>query len=149
VTSASGAFTDKNAGNGKSVDISAIVLGGADADNYTLADNTATTSADIAKASISAVTGITAQNRTYDGTTDASLNYDGSGFTGRFGDDELSVASANGAFTNKNAGNGKSVGISEIVLGGADAGNYTLADNTATTSADIAKASISAVTGIT
>ncbi|WP_225422664.1 beta strand repeat-containing protein, partial [Pseudomonas huaxiensis] len=149
VASANGAFTDKNAGNGKSVGISNIVLGGADAGNYTLADNNATTSADIAKASISAVTGITAQNRTYDGTTDASLNYDGSGFTGRFGDDELSVASATGAFTNKNAGNGKSVGISEIVLGGADAGNYTLADNSATTSADIAKASISAVTGIT
>ncbi|WP_225422707.1 MBG domain-containing protein, partial [Pseudomonas huaxiensis] len=52
------------------------------------------------------------------------------------------VTSASGAFTDKNAGNGKSVGISEIVLGGADAGNYTLADNTATTSADIVKAAL-------
>ena len=149
VTSASGAFADKNAGEGKTVNIGNIVLGGADAGNYTLANNTATASADIAKASISGVTGITAQDRTYDGTTDASLNYDVTGFSGRLGDDELSVTSASGAFTDKNAGDGKAVNISNIVLGGADAGNYTLADNTATASAYIAKASISAVTGIT
>ncbi|OLS63709.1 YDG domain-containing protein [Pseudomonas putida] len=149
VASASGAFTDKNAGDGKTVNIDNIVLGGADAGNYTLADNTASTTADIAKASISGVTGITAQNRTYDGTTAAGLNTGAAAFTGRFGNDELSVASASGAFTDKNAGDGKTVNIDNIVLGGADAGNYTLADNTATSSADIAKASISGVTGIT
>ena len=149
VTLASGTFADKNAGNGKSVDINGIVLGGADADNYTLADNIASTTADIAKASISGVTGITAQNRTYDGTTDAALNTGAAAFTGRFGNDELSVTSASGAFADKNAGNDKTVAISGIVLGGADAGNYTLLDTTATSSADIAKASISGVTGIT
>ncbi|WP_446033244.1 YDG domain-containing protein [Pseudomonas ulcerans] len=149
VSSSSGTFADKNAGNGKTVDITGIVLGGADAGNYTLADNTAASSADIAKASISGVTGITAQNRTYDGTTDVSLNTGAAAFTGRFGNDELSVASASGAFADKSAGDGKTVNIGNIVLGGADAGNYTLADSTASTTADIAKASISGVTGIT
>ena len=149
VTSAAGAFADKNAGVGKSVAITGIVLGGADAGNYSLADNTATSSADIAKATITGVTGISAQNRTYDGTTDAALNSGAAAFTGRFGNDELSVTSASGAFADKNAGNGKAVTISGIVLGGADAGNYSLADNTATSSADIAKATLSGVTGIT
>lgn len=149
VSSATGTFDSKDAGDSKTVNISNIVLGGNQSSNYTLASTTATASADISKASISAVTGITAQDRTYDGTADASLNTGNATFTGRFGNDQLSVASASGVFADKNAGDGKTVNISNIVLGGADAGNYTLASTTATTSADIAKASISGVTGIT
>ncbi|MDH1701931.1 YDG domain-containing protein [Comamonas terrigena] len=149
VSSADGAFVDKNAADGKTVNISNLVLGGTDAGNYTLATTTTTTTADIAKASISAVTGITAQDRTYDGTSDASLGTGNAAFTGRFGNDQLSVASASGSFANKNAGDGKTVSISNIVLGGADAGNYTLVNTSGTATASIAKASISAVTGIT
>ena len=144
----SAAFGDKNAGNGKTVTINGIALSGGDAGNYTLADTTATTTADIAKATISAVTGITASGKTYDGSTVATVDTDDAGFTGMVSGDTLIVSSATGAFEDKNAGNGKTVRISGIALSGDDAGNYTLADTTATTTADIARATISAVTGI-
>ncbi|SER02621.1 filamentous hemagglutinin family N-terminal domain-containing protein, partial [Pseudomonas cuatrocienegasensis] len=101
----------------------------------------------IAKATISAVTDISASNKTYDATTAANLSYDDAGFTGRIDGDALTVASASGAFTDKNAGTGKAVDITGIVLGGADAANYTLTSNTATTTADISKADL-AVSGI-
>jgi filamentous hemagglutinin family protein len=148
VASAAGAFADKNAATGKTVTISGLTLGGADAGNYTLAATTATTTADIAKAEITAITGITAANKTYDGTTSAMLDTSGAGFTGMISGDSLTVASAAGAFTDKNAGTGKSVTIAGLTLGGADAGNYTLAATTAATTADIAKAAIT-ITGIT
>jgi hypothetical protein len=42
----------------------------------------------------------------------------------------------------KNAAAGKNVAIGSIALGGADAGNYTLANNTATATANITRASL-------
>jgi filamentous hemagglutinin family protein len=148
VATATGAFIDKNAGNGKTVNISGITLGGADAGNYTLANSTATATADISKASISAVTDITANGKIYDATTAATLNTGGAGYSGKFGNDVLTVATATGAFSDKNAGNGKTVNITGITLGGADAGNYTLGNTTATATADIAPKTVT-VSGIT
>ncbi|MDH6232250.1 filamentous hemagglutinin family protein [Mesorhizobium soli] len=149
VASATGTFADKNAGSGKAVNINGLSLGGVDAGNYTLADTTAATTADIAKAVISAITGITAADKTYDGTIAATLDMSGVGFTGMVAGDNLEVARATGAFSDKNAGLGKTINIAGLSLGGADAGNYALADTTAATTADITKATISAITGIT
>ncbi|GAC1045481.1 MBG domain-containing protein [Rhizobium sp. No.120] len=149
VSGGTGAFADKNVGTGKTVSISSLLLGGTDAGNYTLTSNTATATANITKATISAITGITAGNKTYDGTTNVALNTAGAGFTGMVAGDALTVATSNGAFANKNAGIGRTVNISGLTLGGTDVGNYTLASDTATTTADIAKATISAITGIT
>ena len=149
VATATAAFSDKNAATGKTVGITGLSLGGADAGNYTLASNTATTTADIAKATISAITGIAADNKTYDGNTSVTLNMSGAGFTGMISGDALTVATSAGAFSDKNAGIGKTVNISGLSLSGADVGNYTLASITATTTADIARAAISGITGIT
>ncbi|PWV95613.1 filamentous hemagglutinin family protein [Hoeflea marina] len=148
VAGGTGAFEDKNAGTGKSVDITGLTLGGADAGNYTLGSTVASTTADIAKAVISAISGIAASGKTYDGTTEATLDTASAGFSGMISGDDLAVAGATGAFNDKNAGTGKSVAISGLGLGGADAGNYTLASTTAATTADIARAVISAITGI-
>jgi hypothetical protein len=149
ITSASASFVDKNAGSGKTVNVTGLSLSGTDAGNYTLADNTATTTADIAKASISAITGISASNKTYDGNTTATLDTSSIGFTGMVTGDGLTLASASGSFDDKNVGSGKTVTVSGLSLSGTDAGNYTLADSTVTTTADIAKAVISAISGIT
>ena len=149
VATASGEFSDKNVGTNKTVSISGITLGGSDADNYTLAGNTATASATIDKATLSAVTGITAAGKVYDGTRTAELGTGNAGFNGMVTGDSLNVANASGEFSDKNAGTNKTVSISGIILGGSDAGNYTLAGNTATASATIDKATLSAVTGIT
>ncbi|MGL6160663.1 YDG domain-containing protein, partial [Microbulbifer sp.] len=116
VATASGAFADKNAGSDKTVSISGLALGGDDAGNYTLAGDTATTSADIGKTSIAAITGIAAEDKTYDGTTAATLDASGAGFTGMVSGDTLTVATASGAFADKNAGSDKTVNISGLTL---------------------------------
>lgn len=143
-----GVFADKNVGDGKAVTVSGVSLAGTDAGNYTLTQQSGLT-ANITAASISAITGITAADKTYDGTTDTTLNSDAASFTGMVVGDTLTVASATGAFADKNAGAGKMVNITGLALGGTDAGNYTLASTMASTTATIVKAGISAVTGIT
>ena len=149
VATGAGAFSDKNAGAGKTVNITGLTLGGTDAGNYTLSTTTASTTADIAKAVITSITGITATNRTYDGTTDVALVTAGAGFSGKISGDVLTVATASGALRDKNAGTGKTVDITGLTLGGTDAGNYTLSTTTATTTVDIAKAIITSIAGIT
>ena len=144
VAGASGSFVDKNADVGKRVDITGITLGGADARNYTLADTTATATANIAKATIASVSGITADDRTYDGTTGATLNTQNSAFNGKILGDVLTVTDASGSFVDKNADVGKRVNITGLTLGGADARNYTLADTTAVAKANIHQLAVEA-----
>ena len=128
----SASFADKNAGNGKTVSVTGVALGGQDAGNYALASTTGTTQADIAKRTL--VVGATGVNKTYDGGTAASVT---------FGDDRVAgdvlAYTSSASFADKNAGSVKTVSVSGIALGGQDAGNYALASATATTSADIAK----------
>jgi filamentous hemagglutinin family protein len=140
-TGGSAVFDNKNAGTGKTVTATGLSLTGADAGNYSV-NTLATTTADISRADISAVTGIAANNKTYDATTAATLNTGGAAFTGAFGGDVLNVAAATGAFADANAGLVKTVNISGISLGGADAGNYNLLSSTATTTADINRAAL-------
>ena len=73
------------------------------------------------------VSGITAEDKTYDGNTRAVLNYDGVKFDGLLEKDSLSVT-AEGTFENKNVGQ-KKVLVSNLTLDGASAKNYVLADD--------------------
>ncbi len=136
----SATFDTPNAGTGKTVTVAGLTLGGTDAGNYTVnnANATATTTANITPATVSAVTGIQASDKTYDASTAATLNTGGASFPGEVSGDTLTVAAATGVFDTKNVGTGKTVSISGITLGGADAGNYVLASSTATTTASIA-----------
>lgn len=149
VTGATGAFADKNAGAGKTVSITGLTIGGADAGNYTLGGTSATTSASITRREISAVDGIAADDKIYDGTTAATLNTTAASFSGIVAGDVLSVTSASGAFNDRNAAADKTVNITGLELGGADAGNYVLARSTSTTTASITPRAITAITGIT
>ena len=72
------------------------------------------------------ISGITAVNKPYDGNTDATLNYSGVTFGGIVDGDELTVT-AIGTFSDAEVGNGKTVNITNLTLGGADAENYQLA----------------------
>ena len=92
---------------------------------------------DIAKAHIKQVSGITADNRIFDTSTNATLNTQSAQFEGIFGTDELTVGSATGQFENPLVGFDKTVNITNISLSGADAANYDLINTTATTRADI------------
>ncbi len=136
-----GSFADKNVGNAKTVTVAGSGLSGLDTGNYTVTDPMGLT-ANITPADITAVNGITVNNKTYDATTVATINTGVATFTGVLGVDSLNVATATGNFSDKNAGTGKTVNITGISLGGTDAGNYNLTSTTTSTMADIATRAI-------
>jgi len=84
------------------------------------------------------VSGITAKNKYFDRNTDAVLVCDAAVFDGLIDGDELMVSGV-GTFEDNSVGFRKTVYISELRLGGADAGNYRLAasGNQETATADI------------
>jgi hypothetical protein len=84
------------------------------------------------------VTGI-ANNKTFDGTTAATLSALGSG--GVIAGDTVAFAATGAAFADRNAANGKTVTISGITDAGADAGNYRF-NAGAVTIADITPATL-------
>jgi Ca2+-binding RTX toxin-like protein len=129
------AFADKNAGTAKSINVSGIALGGADAGNYQLQSTTATASAAITPAPLTVTA--TGVSKTYDGTTAATVVLSVSPLKG----DQV-TASGTAAFVDPGIGTGKTINVSGITLGGADGANYTLQSTTATTSADITPATL-------
>ncbi|MBN9421294.1 MAG: filamentous hemagglutinin N-terminal domain-containing protein, partial [Candidatus Accumulibacter sp.] len=135
------AFTDRNAGSGKTVRVSGVTINdGNGGNNYTVsyADNTAST---IDKAALTVTTG--AVTKTYDGTTAAAGSAIVSG--GQLFGDTLSGGSF--AFTDRNAGSGKTVRVSGVTINDGNGGNnytVTYADNTASA---IDKAALTVTTG--
>ena len=103
--------------------------------NYTLTGNTTADFVITPKAVT--VTGITAKDKVYDGTTDATLDCSNAQFDGILKNDKLTVA-AKGMFETAVAGK-QNVAISGLTLGGASAANYVLAGsgNQAETTATI------------
>ena len=85
------------------------------------------------------VSGITAADKVYDGSTAAELNFSGADFANIKNGDSLTVT-ASGAFADANAGTGKTVTITGLTLGGGDAVNYQLSSSQQTdTKADITR----------
>jgi len=123
-------FGDKNVGSGKTVTANGLSLSGADANNYTLASTTATSTAAITPRAL--VVTATGNNKVYDGGNAATVNFSDDRVT----NDVLSV-SGGASFGDKNVGTGKTVSVTGITLSGADAGNYSLASTSASSSADI------------
>ena len=84
------------------------------------------------------ISGITANAKVYDGNANAELDYRKAVFTGLVEGDTLTV-SAEGTFADRNAAKGKTVTITNLVLGGVSADNYVLAANgqQTSTTADI------------
>ncbi len=80
------------------------------------------------------VSGITASNKVYDGTTSATIYVTNAVLTGMLSNDTvtLNVAAAKGAFATKSAGVGKTVNLSGLTLGGVSSGNYSLTQPTTT-----------------
>lgn len=117
--SATFAFADKNAGAGKTVNVSGEALSGADAGNYTLT-LPATVLADILQKALTGT--VSVDSKTYDGTTGANGSVSLDGVIA--GDNVAATASY--AFADKNAGAAKAVNVTGAMLSGADAGNYTI-----------------------
>ena len=130
LTGGTATFRDKNVGNGKTVTLTGASLGGADAGNYVL-DSVATTTANITPRDLTvSATGV---NKLYDGTTSATVTL----ATDAIGGDAVTAAYTSASFADKHVGNGKAVSVSGISISGADAGNYTLLNTTASATANI------------
>ncbi|WP_230256355.1 YDG domain-containing protein [Rhodopirellula halodulae] len=140
VVSAAGSYADKHAGENKTITISNIVYGGADAGNYSITDQSQTTG-NISPRSVSA-TGIAGQDKVYDGTTTATVDASGLSFTGLVGGDELTLDNITAAFANKHAEPNKTVLLSGADYSGADRANYVITDQS-TATADINPLAIS------
>jgi trimeric autotransporter adhesin len=83
------------------------------------------------------VTGLSANNKVYDGTTAATLNVSGAVLSGVLNGDTVTLSgTAAGAFAGANVGTGLAANITGLALAGASAGNYTLTQ-TATLAANI------------
>ncbi|KQZ46789.1 YDG domain-containing protein, partial [Massilia sp. Root1485] len=132
---ASGAFADKNAGTGKTVALT-TGLSGQDAANYTLGGQTTAQAAITPKALT--VSGITAADRAYDGTTAATVSTSGAALQGLVTGDAVTVG-ATGTFADANAGTGKTVTLASTHAG-ADVANYAITDQASTTAAITPKA---------
>jgi filamentous hemagglutinin family protein len=81
------------------------------------------------------ISGFSAGDKVYDGTTAATVN---GTLDGVISGDTVSLIG--GIFDTKNAGTGKTVTVTTTALSGIDAGNYTL--TTATTTAEITRAAL-------
>ena len=143
VSGAAFSYADKNAGNGnKAVNLTqAQISDGNGGANYsvTLAGNSnSTITPRVLNASA------TGANRVYDTSTNASVSL----IDDRIAGDVLTLSNSSASFADKNAGSNKVVTVSGIAAAGADAGNYTLASSTATTTASITPATLQ-VTGVT
>ncbi|MDP2856902.1 MAG: YDG domain-containing protein [Bacillota bacterium] len=119
------AFTDKNVGNGKTVNVTGVSLAGTDAGNYSVAA-TGSATADITPRTLTVT--YTGVNKVYDGTTAATVNTSDDRVLG----DVLTITRT-AAFTDKNVGAGKTVNVTGVSLSGADAGNYSVSATGSTT----------------
>src|SRR6185503_10164759 len=139
-------FASPDIGTNILVTVSELTVGGADAANYTLAQPTDLT-ANITASALT-VTGITANDKAYDGTTTATLNLGGAILNGLASGETVTLnsGSAAGAFTDANVGTGKTVTVSGLALAGPDAGNYTLTQPATTANITTATVSVAGVT---
>ncbi len=142
-------FASAGVGNGVSVNVSGLTLTGSAAGNYTLTQPTL--SANITAATVTISSGLTANNKTYNGTTAATLSSNNVVLSGVIGADTNNVRlSTNGytaTFASKAVGNGKTVTVSGLTLTGSAAGNYTLTQPTL--SANITAAPVTISSGLT
>ena len=99
-----------------------------DGDNSYTAIETGITSAFSITAKNLTVTGVTTDNKTYDGDDIAALHFDDAELVGVLDGDSVTPdpSAATGTFDSKNIGTFKPVTVSGLALAGPEAGNYTV-----------------------
>ena len=136
--SATGTFTNANAGTNKSVAVAYSLQDGTGlASNYSLADGS--TTADVSRAALS-ISGSTASDKVYDATVATQV---APGTLSGLITGETIIVNATGQFSDVDVGTGKSVAVSYTLSDGQDgdlASNYTLSDETL--SADISQRNV-------
>ena len=135
----------KNVGAGKAVDVSGISLGGTDGANYSLATTATSTTASITPRPLGllGLTGVSAADRVYDGTRSVAVTVATTGTVTPDPNDLIAgdvvtitappAGLSTGTVASKNVGNNKPVAVAGLTLGGADAGNYSVASTSGVT----------------
>ena len=132
LTGTSGAFTDKDAGDNKTVTISGLAISGSSIGSCKFNPLTPIT-ANIYKRNLTVTA--SAEDKVYDGTRDADVTLHDNRICG----DSLTDSDTSALFNTKDAGDHKLVTVSGIHISGHDADNYCLTSTTATDYANIDK----------
>ena len=132
----SGSYSDKNVETGKAVTATASLKG--DKSNNYEVNPLSSLSADITPKTVTVTDGIAANDKDYDGNTDATIDASKAIIDGLC-DGDILIVNATGTFNDANVGEKKPVNLTYGTLGGTDAGNYVLATsgNQPTTTASI------------
>ena len=143
-------FAGAGVGTNLAVTVSGLTLTGPAATNYTLVQP-AGLIANITGAGVAITSGISANNKVYDGTTTATISSNGVVLSGLADGDTNTVRlSTNGYsanFASPGAANGIGITISGLTLTGASAANYSLSQPTGLT-ASITTAGVSIASGV-
>jgi len=133
INTRTGSFATKTVGTGKTVNVTSITLTGTDAGNYTVTNPTGIT-ADITTKALT-VTGVTANDKPYDGNATAVLNTTSASLVGViFGDIvTLDASGVTATFDTPDVGLNKPVTVIGLALTGTDGTNYTLTQPTGIT----------------
>jgi hypothetical protein len=121
----SAGFSDKNVGNGKTVNVSSISVSGTDAGNYSF-NTTASATANITTTTLTITAA--ANIKTYDDTTSAAATPTTSGLQG-----SDTVTGLAETYDTKNVGTGKTLSVSAYTVNDGNAGgNYAVSTVTST-----------------
>ena len=136
--SAAGTYSDKNAGADKAVTFHGLTLTGTGAGNYTLDKTALRGTGTIARRALT-LGAVTAQSKTYDGTTDADTSKFGAVLNNAIAGDKVTATATGAAYNDKNVAGASRIDYTGVGLAGSDAGNYTLAATTAQGAGTITK----------
>ena len=128
-TAAGAEYNDKNVTAANAVSYTGVALTGTGAGNYSIAD-TAQGKGTITKRALTLGT-VTAQTKTYDGTTAADVGKFHAALTNAIAGDSVAATATGAAYNSKNVAAASTIGYTGVALSGADAGNYSLAATTA------------------
>ena len=133
ITNASAVFSNKNVANNKTVTVSGLSISGTSSSNYALQNSIATTTANISPKSL--IASFEASNKVYDRNTSAVVTHS---INGVIDGDIISLENITANFSDKRAGNNKTVTVTSNISG-ADVSNYQLSNSTEFVSASISK----------
>ena len=124
-------FGTKAAGVNKLVTLAGFALNGSDSGNYTVRQPTAT--ATITQRALT-VSGITAADKIYDGTTGATISVASASLNGVLANDVVDIDTTNavGNFVDAKVGSNKTVRISGVTVTGIHGPNYVVTQPTTT-----------------
>jgi len=145
LSSTSASFDTKNVGLNKTVNVTGIsITGGTDAGNYVIQNGATSTSGQIIARSLQ-ITGITANDKTYDGNVNTTLR--GTPAVTPLLNDVVNVTGTpTSTFDEKNVGTGKAVTTTGFSITGTDSSNYNLIPPALTATIRKANLTVSAVT---